>query len=66
MSTHYDYGNNEGVTVGIFPEANGWFLAISAIDSRCFKTVRGATLWLAQRGYNADGTRIRPEVRSGT
>ncbi len=43
-------GNNESLSAGIFPQADGAFLAMSYTASRRFKTLRGAQRWLAARG----------------
>ncbi len=48
----------EGVSVGIAPEADGTYLALTATASRSFRTVKGAAAWLARRGYSPTGTRL--------
>ena len=59
METTYSLGNNESFVVGVFPEADGQFLALTSTASKRFKTTKGAEAWLARRGYNPDGTRAR-------
>jgi len=48
----------EGLSVGIAPEADGTYLALTATASRSFRTVKGAAAWLARRGYSPTGTRL--------
>jgi hypothetical protein len=50
-------GNNESYVRGIDRQADGTYLALTATDSKEFKSRRGAENWLARRGYNPDGTR---------
>ena len=45
------------LAVGIFPQTDGMFLAMTLTQSKWLKTRKGAEKWLAARGYNADGTR---------
>ena len=45
-NTTYDFGNNESVTVGVFKENNGTFLAVTFTQSKVFKTEKGAWKWL--------------------
>ena len=57
--TAHDLGNNESYVVGIDgPDADGKYLALTAIESATFKTHRGAVAWLARRGYKANGARM--------
>lgn len=44
-----DMGNNESLSRGIYPQADGTFLALSFSASRDFKTYKGAVRWLARR-----------------
>jgi hypothetical protein len=55
--THRDLGNNESVATGYAKNSDGTFTALTNVQSKTFKTERGAVAWLAKRGYNADGTR---------
>ena len=55
LTTH-DFGNNETHATGATRTADGW-LALTLVESRTFKTERGAIAWLARRGYRADGSR---------
>jgi hypothetical protein len=55
LTTHH-MNNNESVSTGYF-ELHGEYVAMTRVDSKTFKTERGAIAWLAKRGYNADGTR---------
>lgn len=45
----YDMGNNETASVGVFPQADGTFLAMTFTASKYFKTRAGAEKWLARR-----------------
>lgn len=51
-----DQGNNETKSRGVF-ELHARFTALTFAESKTFKTRKGAEAWLAQRGYNADGSR---------
>lgn len=51
-----DQGNNETICRGI-SELRGLFTALTFSQSKTFKTRKGAEKWLAERGYNADGSR---------
>ena len=44
-----DLGNNETVSRGVFPQADGTFLAMTFTTSKTFKTEKGALRWLAAR-----------------
>jgi hypothetical protein len=44
-----DLGNNERITRGVFPQADGTFLAMTFSQSKTFKTLAGATKWLARK-----------------
>jgi hypothetical protein len=48
--------NNETLSVGVFPQTDGSFTALTLTQSKTFKTKTGAVNWLARRGFNADGT----------
>ncbi len=43
-----DLGNNESVSRGVFPQADGTFLAMTYTKSKTFKTRAGADRWLAR------------------
>ena len=45
------------LSTGIIPQPDGTFLALTLTQSKTLKTRKGAEKWLAQRGYNPDGTR---------
>lgn len=45
-----DLGNNETLSRGLFPQADGTFLAMTYSQSKTFKTRKGAVRWLAARG----------------
>lgn len=45
-TTTLDLGNNETVSRGIFPQADGTFLAMTFTRSKTFKTLAGATRWM--------------------
>ncbi len=58
MSHHtQDMGNNENLSRGLFPQADGSYLAITFSESVTFKTKQGAVNWLAKRGVDAAGLR---------
>lgn len=42
-------GNNETLAKGIFPQADGTFLALTFSVSKVFKTLAGAQKWMARR-----------------
>jgi hypothetical protein len=46
-----DLGNNESMSRGVFPSADGTFLALGFSQSKSFKTRRGAEKWLERRGW---------------
>jgi hypothetical protein len=48
-TTTISMGNNETLSIGVFAQANGMFLAMTLSASRLFKTRRGAEAWLARR-----------------
>lgn len=52
-----DLGNNESVSRGMTRCGDGW-LALTSVESRTFKTERGAVAWLARRGLRADGSKV--------
>ena len=58
--TVFDLGNNESVAVGITEEADGEFVALTRVDSKTFKTRKGAENWLMRRGY------VRKQTPTGT
>ena len=49
MQNTVDLGNNESVSRGVFPQADGTFLAMTYTTSKTFKTEKGALRWLAAR-----------------
>lgn len=44
-----DLGNNESASTGVFPQADGTFLAMTLTQSRTFKTRGGAESWFARK-----------------
>lgn len=42
-------GNNETVSSGVFPQADGTFLAMTFTASKTFKTRAGAERWHARK-----------------
>jgi len=59
--TQHDLGNNESYGIGIshHPNQSSPWLALTGTQSKWFKTMAGATKWLAKRGYDSHGRRIR-------
>lgn len=47
--TTYDLGNNESVSVGVFPNGDGTFTAMTRTKSKLFKTEKGANNWLKRQ-----------------
>lgn len=45
-----DLGNNETKSRGVFPTADGRFLAMTFSQSKTFKTERSAARWYARKG----------------
>jgi hypothetical protein len=43
-----DFGNNETVSRGVFPQADGTWLAMTLTQSRTFRTEKGARAWFAR------------------
>lgn len=58
MTTSIDLGNNETATIGIIPQLEGDYLALTMTASKRFKTYRGAAKWLERRGFDHMGRRI--------
>ena len=60
MKSH-DLGNNESYGTGISYHAgqDSPWLALTGTQSRWFKTQAGAARWLAKRGYDAHGNKVR-------
>ncbi len=56
-----DMGNNESLTRGLFPQANGEFLAMTFSESKTFKSRVGAVCWLAVRGLDEAGRKIEEQ-----
>ena len=48
-NTTIDLGNNESASIGVFPQTDGTFLAMTLSASKTFKTRKGAERWLARR-----------------
>ena len=46
--------NNESFVLGVFPQQDGTFTALTFTASRNFKTRAGAEKWLVKRGFIAD------------
>lgn len=44
-----DLGNNESMSRGVFPQADGTFLALTFSQSKTFKTRKGAEQWIARK-----------------
>ena len=44
-----DLGNNESMSAGVFPQADGSFLAMTFSQSKHFKTRGGADRWFARK-----------------
>lgn len=44
-----DMGNGETLSRGVFPQADGTFLAMTLAASKTFKTRNGAERWFAAR-----------------
>lgn len=47
-----DLGNNESMSQGVFPQADGTFLAMTFVQSKEFKTRKGAERWYARKAGN--------------
>ncbi|MCK4718617.1 MAG: DUF1391 family protein [Thermoplasmata archaeon] len=41
-----DLGNNESMSKGVYPQADGTYLALTFSRSKTFKTRKGAESWL--------------------
>lgn len=57
MTKSHDMGNNESLATGIDENSDGTYTALTLSASKTFKTLKGATKWLAARGYKANGER---------
>lgn len=44
-----DLGNNESITLGVVPQADGTFLAMTSYQSKTFKTRLGAENWFTRK-----------------
>lgn len=44
-----DLGNNESASRGVFPQADGTFLAMTFSESRTFRTRAAADRWFAKK-----------------
>jgi hypothetical protein len=42
-------GNNEAISRGVFPQADGTFLAMTFSQSKSFKTLAGAAKWFDRK-----------------
>lgn len=51
-------GNGESLVCGVVRNIDGTFTALTYTTSRTFKTQRGATEWLARKGFDSSGNRI--------
>jgi hypothetical protein len=49
---------DDSLCAGIAPQADGTFLALTPLASKPFRSAKGATAWLARRGYGPTGTRL--------
>lgn len=58
-----DMGNNESVSVGLRPNADGTYTAMTFVESKDFSKEVNGQRWLRRRGYNPDGTKINREDR---
>lgn len=65
MSRRFDLGNNESAFTGIFPEADGMFLAMTFTQSKRFKTRAGAERWYARKTGKAPAHRSKGKHRVG-
>jgi len=56
-----DMGNNEVLSTGYTKNSDGrTYTALSLCESKSdFKTKRGAIAWLAKRGYDENGYKVR-------
>ena len=52
----HELGNGDFLATG-YVFHDGIYTAMTRIDSRDFKTEKGAIAWLARWGYSADGKR---------
>ena len=43
-----DLGNGESMVRGVFPQADGTFVALTFTQSKTFKTLAGANRWYAR------------------
>ena len=64
-NTTLDLGNNESAVIGIFPQADGTFLAMTSTASKEYKTRRGAVRWMAQRGVEIL-TQVEADLKKAT
>ena len=56
-----DLGNNESLAQGMKKTRQG-YLCLTYSQSKWLQTERGAINWLAKRGLNPDGTKIKTQV----
>lgn len=49
---------SEGLSIGVVPQADGTFLALTLTASKSFKSAKGAAAWLTKRGYSPTGARL--------
>ena len=54
----YGLTNNDTFATGISKNIDGTYTALTPSISQDFKTVKGATAWLAKRGLDAYGSRM--------
>ena len=57
-TAQHDLGNNESISTGYAFMGEQGYLALTRVESKWFKTERGAINWLARRGYGPNGERI--------
>ena len=57
-----DLGNGERASTGVYPQADGTFLAMTYTASKEFKTRAGAEKWLAKRRHGSGKRTARPSL----
>lgn len=50
-----DPDGQNGYVRGVTTDGNGGYMALTGVQSKHFKTLRGAVAWLNRRGYDAYG-----------
>jgi len=56
--TKLNTGNGESLVCGVVRNNDGTFTALTYTCSQTFKTQRGATAWLARKGFDTNGNRL--------